>query len=138
MTMGERVYPEDLLRHGGAWLGALRNRIKWMRCWGNGESITWGSDTPLDPPLTMAEVEQLGAVAAAAALDEAAEQRAAKAGQVTAWRLRPEAEVRAEERERCVAAALGTRPHPDGYCGCVECVSAHAAVVAIRALGDDL
>jgi hypothetical protein len=68
--IGERVYAFQLMREGGEWLGALRERVKCKRCFGNGCDITWGSDELLDPPLTMREVEELGAEAAAAAINE--------------------------------------------------------------------
>lgn len=68
--MGNQVTAEELLLKGGRWLGALRNRIKWMRCGplANGERVTWGSDDRIEPPLSVREVEELGAEAAAAAL----------------------------------------------------------------------
>jgi len=75
MSDRERVYPEELMRKGGTWLGALRNRIKWLRCGGGNESIIWGSDVSPTPPFTMREVEELGAEAAAAAMNECIAER---------------------------------------------------------------
>lgn len=71
--MGNAVTAQELLLRGGHWLGALRNRIKWMRCGplANGERVTWGSNERIEPPLSISEVEELGAEAAAAALGDA-------------------------------------------------------------------
>uniref|UniRef100_A0A6H1ZBW9 Uncharacterized protein n=1 Tax=viral metagenome TaxID=1070528 RepID=A0A6H1ZBW9_9ZZZZ len=69
----EQVTALELMRRGGTWLGAVRNRIKWMRCFGNGESVTWGSTDVLEPPLMIREIEELAAEAAAAVMNEASD-----------------------------------------------------------------
>jgi len=63
------VYAFDLMRRGGSWLGTLRDRIKWVRCGGNGTAVTWGSDDRILPALTVVEVEELGAEATAAGIN---------------------------------------------------------------------
>lgn len=65
-----RIYPEDLMRSGGRWLGALRERIKWLRAGPPNDEIPWGSNQSPRPPFTMAEVEQLGAEATAAGMSD--------------------------------------------------------------------
>ncbi len=62
------VTAPELMREGGRWLGAVRNRIKWRG--GNGERVIWGSHDIIDPPLSIREVEELGAEAAAAEYNE--------------------------------------------------------------------
>lgn len=87
----ETVTGHDLLRRGGAWLGAARNWLKWHKH--NGDRVTWGSHDVLEPPFTVAEVEDLAATAAAAAMGERSTEQAlisARAGQLKAgfalWR----------------------------------------------------
>lgn len=64
----------ELLRRGGEWLGAARSWILWHRH--NGDSVTWGSADVLRPPFTTADVEDLAAhVAAAAMRKQPGEQR---------------------------------------------------------------
>jgi hypothetical protein len=65
----EHVYAFQLARKGGAWLGAARS---WMqRRFRNGESVTWGSNDLLTgAPVTVADIEEVAAEAAAAALNE--------------------------------------------------------------------
>lgn len=53
-----------LLRQGGVWLGAARERVKQRG--GNGCDVTWGSGDRLSPPMTIAEVEEIAAIAVAA------------------------------------------------------------------------
>lgn len=63
----------DLLKKGGRWLGAARERIQTMKCFGNGERVTWGSDDVIEPHMTIGQVEEIAATAAAAAFTERAE-----------------------------------------------------------------
>lgn len=57
----------ELLREGGAWLGAVRNWIK-CKCF-NGEHVTWGSDDYLKmKSMTVRDFETLASVIAAAAI----------------------------------------------------------------------
>lgn len=67
---GERLYPSDLThRAGGKWLGKARNWIKWKSH--NGDSVEWGSNTPLKlTSLTVAEIEAFAAEIALATLEE--------------------------------------------------------------------
>lgn len=65
-----RLSPQELLRRGGAWLGAARTWLQNERH--NGATARWGSDEQLRPPMTMRDAEELAAHAAAAALAEAA------------------------------------------------------------------
>lgn len=74
----ERVYPEELRRKGGQWLGALRIRIRWIRSGPLNDGLVWGSNASPTPPFTMADVELLGAEAAAAALNDAQDTAASK------------------------------------------------------------
>ena len=54
----------DAMEQGGAWIGHLRDRVKWRG--GNGDRVTWGSATPLEPAVTMGELERLAAEAVGA------------------------------------------------------------------------
>jgi hypothetical protein len=58
-----------LARKGGAWLGAARS---WMQTrFKNGESVTWGSNDRLEgAPVTVKDIEEVAACAAAEALNE--------------------------------------------------------------------
>jgi len=60
----------QLLKLGGEWLGAARGYIQQRKCFGNGETITWGSNEEIRPPMTMKQVEELAAEAVAAALND--------------------------------------------------------------------
>jgi hypothetical protein len=52
---------EDILKEGGAWLGAARS---WLQCRKrNGEHVKWGSQDVLDPPMTVRECEEMVAEA---------------------------------------------------------------------------
>ena len=52
----------DLMKKGGAWLGRVHD---WMqRRKRNGETVTWGSDEALVPPVTVRELEEVAALAA--------------------------------------------------------------------------
>jgi len=57
-------YTEGTMQ-GVSWLGAVRT---WIQCrFVNGETVTWGSHTPLNgPSLTPALVEEIGRIAVAA------------------------------------------------------------------------
>src|SRR6185312_7764198 len=58
------IAPLELLRQGGAWLGAARDWIKWHAR--NGSQVTWGSDDVLEGgPWTVARAEDLAAHVAA-------------------------------------------------------------------------
>lgn len=46
-----------ILTKGGAWLGAVRNWIKW-NC-PNGEFVTWGTDDKLEGTFTVNKLEDL-------------------------------------------------------------------------------
>ena len=64
------VYPHELMAKGGEWLGAVRSWIQ-VRVW-NGEHVTWGNQTEpieLKRPV-VAELEEFGAIIAAAAMNE--------------------------------------------------------------------
>jgi hypothetical protein len=58
----------ELKMRGGAWLSAARNWLQWNTR--NGDEVIWGSDAVLQPALTVAQVEDLAAQVAAAALNE--------------------------------------------------------------------
>jgi hypothetical protein len=56
-----------LLNSGGEWLGRAR---AWMQAHKhNGSRVTWGSTEPLLPPVTVRELEEVAAHAAAAAFE---------------------------------------------------------------------
>lgn len=68
MSDDEREAPTgpELLRKGGEWLGAARNWLKWHTR--NGDQVTWGSHDVIEPPFTVAKIEDLAAEVAAAAM----------------------------------------------------------------------
>ena len=53
----------ELLREGGVWLGAVRSWMQWHKK--NGSTVIWGSDEVLNPPMTVRQVEEVAAEAAA-------------------------------------------------------------------------
>jgi hypothetical protein len=61
------ITAQELLRKGGDWLGAARS---WMQCKKlNGSRVTWGSQEELSPQMTVRDVEEVAAAAAAAQLN---------------------------------------------------------------------
>jgi len=64
-----QVWSHELSRRGGAFLGAAR---QWMQTrFKNGEHVTWGSNDLLaGAPVTVADIEDLAARVAAAAINE--------------------------------------------------------------------
>jgi len=52
------------LKGGGSWLGTARDYVQ--RHCSNGESVIWGSDTPMR--LTMREIEEMALMVAASAI----------------------------------------------------------------------
>jgi len=58
----EQATPYDLLKQGGSWLGALRERIKWIP---GGDRVTWSSH---EDRLTLSihQIEELAAHAVSA------------------------------------------------------------------------
>lgn len=72
----KQVTPLELMQQGGAWLGAVHSWIQ-TRVW-NGEHATWGNQTEpiaLKRPV-VAELEELAAIVAAAAINEYESKRA--------------------------------------------------------------
>lgn len=66
--MAKSLDAADLLKLGGGWLGSVR---AWMQMHKhNGSSVTWSSLEPLVPPVTVKEVEEIGAHAAVAAIND--------------------------------------------------------------------
>lgn len=65
----------DLLRQGGEWLGVARSWLQWHTR--NGSRVAWGSNTALEPPLTVRQVEELAAYVAASVYDALTAERAA-------------------------------------------------------------
>lgn len=61
-----RVNSSELKRQGGEWLGAARSWLQWHRR--NGDSVAWGSTDVLEPPFTVADVEDLASEVASAAM----------------------------------------------------------------------
>lgn len=58
----------EMLKRGGEWLGRAR---AWMQTHKrNGSTVTWGTQEALVPPVTVRELEEVAAHAAAAALEE--------------------------------------------------------------------
>jgi len=72
----KRYTANDLLQQGGEWLGAARERIKSMKCSGNGEHVRWGSSDVIEPHMTIGQVEEIAAEAATAAFTERADTEA--------------------------------------------------------------
>jgi len=65
----DRVEAYDLLHNrGGEWLGAARSWLQRRKH--NGSHVTWGSNEELHPPMTVKEVEEIAAEAAAEAINE--------------------------------------------------------------------
>ena len=62
-----KVTRSQLRECGGAWLKAARMWIQW-HCT-NGDSVTWGSNTVLQPNLTVRDIEDLAAEVAAAVIN---------------------------------------------------------------------
>jgi len=60
------ITANDLRKAGGEWLTAARSWLQWHKR--NGARVTWGSQEVLEPPMTVREVEDVAAAAAAAAL----------------------------------------------------------------------
>jgi hypothetical protein len=60
------ITPQELLRKGGDWLGAARSWMQRKKL--NGSRVTWGSQEELQPPMTVSDVEEVAAEAAAAEL----------------------------------------------------------------------
>lgn len=58
------IYGEELLRKGGEWLGEARAWLQRHKL--NGSRVTWGSQDELQPPMTVRDVEEVAAYAAAA------------------------------------------------------------------------
>jgi hypothetical protein len=54
----------EIMKKGGTWLSALRERVKSM--YHNGDIVTWGSDAIMRPAATISDLETLGSVAVAA------------------------------------------------------------------------
>lgn len=76
-TIDTQVWPHDLRRKGGAWVAAARGWIQTR--FRNGDSVTWGSTDLLQgAPVTVADIEQVAAEAAAAALNETSRKAALK------------------------------------------------------------
>lgn len=60
---------EEMKKNGGKWLGAARNWMQWYTH--NGDRVAWNSEETLIPHLTVRDVEDVAAHAAAAARYEA-------------------------------------------------------------------
>ena len=61
------ISASEMLNRGGEWLGRVR---AWMQTRKrNGSTVTWNSQEPLVPPVTVRELEEVAAYAAGAALE---------------------------------------------------------------------
>ena len=58
------ITAHELLRKGGDWLGEARSWLQRKKL--NGSRVTWGSLETLEPPMTVRDVEEVAAHAAAA------------------------------------------------------------------------
>ncbi len=65
----ESLWASELMRTGGPWLGAARSRLQHHP---GGDRVTWGSADKMT--LTVAQIEEVAAHAAAAAHNEAIKQ----------------------------------------------------------------
>lgn len=76
----ERVWAHDLLRQGGAWLGAARSWLQHKRTTKgvHGDQVTWGDENAIFA-LSARAVEEVAAEAAAAAFNEERERIVAAA-----------------------------------------------------------
>jgi hypothetical protein len=61
------MFGQELLRKGGAWLGEARAWVQRKKL--NGLRVTWGTNDVLEPPVTISEVEEIAAYAAAAEIN---------------------------------------------------------------------
>lgn len=66
--------PAQLMHKGGKWLAAARTWIQWNK--NNGDSVTWGSQDVLQPPMTARDAQEIAAAASVAAILEVCEQNA--------------------------------------------------------------
>lgn len=62
------VYPDDMLRVGGAWLGAARDWMKWNFV--NGSDVTFGSRQLLRGDIVAEDIDQLAATVACKVVNE--------------------------------------------------------------------
>lgn len=67
MSIQRQIYPSDLERKGGDWLGAARSWIQQNRI--NGSTVTWGSPQQVRPNMTVKDIEDLAAHVAAATMN---------------------------------------------------------------------
>ena len=65
------IYPHNL-KSGGKWLGAARS---WMQVHRR-NSVTWGSDDIMRPPMTARDMEDFAKSVAATAMNEILEKQA--------------------------------------------------------------
>jgi len=72
LTSQEQGAIRAYLLFGGPWIRAVRDWLTYNRHGpvGNGETITWGSDEMIDPPLTAKEAEELALDVAVAAIEQ--------------------------------------------------------------------
>lgn len=58
------IWAHDLLKQGGEFMGEAHSWLQRKKR--NGSTVTWGSREELQPPMTVDEVEEVAAYAAAA------------------------------------------------------------------------
>lgn len=67
-TIVRQIYPSDLERQGGEYLGAARSWIQ-QNCI-RGDTLTWGSNQEVFPRMTVKMIEELAACVAAAVIND--------------------------------------------------------------------
>lgn len=58
----------QIWQYGGDWLGTVRRWVQFKKY--NGNTVTWGSEEVLNPPMTIRQVEEVAKLAAVAAGNE--------------------------------------------------------------------
>lgn len=58
------IWAQELLRQGGEFMGEAHSWLQRKKL--NGSTVTWGSQDVLQPPMTVSDVEEVAAYAAAA------------------------------------------------------------------------
>lgn len=97
----------ELMKKGGAWLGRVRD---WMqRRKRNGETVTWGSDEALVPPVTVRELEEVAALSAAEVVRESLSEMLRQIREA-GWSVA----VHNDYRQNGIACTFWLFTHPNG------------------------
>lgn len=104
-ALGDRQKPSarELLAHGGEWLGAARSWLQWHAR--NGSDVTWGSRDALEKTFTVAEIEDLAATVAAAAMAPQPDEKRLANALRARWTAERERDEMRRERDEAVGRA---------------------------------